>query len=261
MLNTALLFFSGLAIGALGTLIGAGGGWMIVPLLLLGFSFTPPQAVGTSLAVVFFNALSGSIAYMLQGRVLYTMGILFAAATIPGALLGARLVQHLSSRWFSVLFGGILLGVAVLLHRGDRLLAPGGTRGEATGAALQSPGSPAMRLGILISFLVGVLSSLFGVGGGIIHVPFLIVVLGLPVHAATATSHFVLAITSLTGALIFLRQGEVQLAVAASMGLGVLLGAQLGAFVSTRMRGEPIRRLLAVAVAIFALRLVLRAVW
>jgi hypothetical protein len=261
MLNTALLFFSGLAIGALGTLIGAGGGWMIVPLLLLGFSFSPSLAVGTSLAVVFFNALSGSIAYMWQGRVLYRMGILFAAATIPGALLGARLVQHLSSEWFSVLFGVLLLGIAVFLHRGDQLLSLGSERGEAAPAELQSLGSAVMRLGILISFLVGILSSLFGVGGGIIHVPFLIVVLGIPVHAATATSHFVLAITSLTGALVFLRQGQIHLAAAASMGVGVLLGAQGGAFLSTRMRGEPIRRLLALAVAVFALRLILRIVW
>jgi len=261
MLTTALLFVLGMGIGMLGTLIGAGGGWMIVPLLLLGYHFTPQQAVGTSLAVVFLNALSGSIAYMVQGRVLYTMGVTFAAATIPGALLGAWLVRYLSSRWFSVLFGGFLLCVAIFLHRGQRLLSSRQTGEEVSARDLQSFRSPALRLGIPISFLVGILSSLFGVGGGIIHVPFLIVVLGIPVHTATATSQFVLAVTSLTGSLMFLRQGQIDLAVAASMGLGVLIGAQGGAFLSTRMRGEPIRRLLAVALALFAIRLILRVVW
>ncbi len=261
MLITVILFASGVGIGALGTLIGAGGGWMVVPLLLLGFHFTPQQAVGTSLAVVFLNALSGSLAYMLQGRVLYTMGLAFAAATIPGALLGAGLVQFLSSKWFSVLFGGFLLCVAFFLHRGQQLLFAQGRRREVTRAELQSLRTPVMRLGILISFLVGILSSLFGVGGGIIHVPFLIVMLGIPVHTATATSHFILAITSLTGSLMFLRQGQIHLTAAASMGLGVLIGAQGGASLSTRMRGEPIRRLLAAALAIFALRLILRFVW
>lgn len=260
MLTTAILFASGVGIGALGTLIGAGGGWMIVPLLLLGYHFTPQHAVATSLAVVFLNALSGSVAYMVQGRVLYMMGLAFAAATIPGALLGAWLVQLFSSKWFTVLFGGFLLCVALFLHRGQQLLFVQG-RGKEVTTNLQSLRSPVMRLGILISFLVGILSSLFGVGGGIIHVPFLIVVLGIPVHAATATSHFILAITSLTGSLVFLRQGQIQLAAAASMGLGVLIGAQGGAFLSTRMRGEPIRRLLAAALAIFALRLILRFVW
>ncbi len=111
---TGILFGLGLGIGALGTLIGAGGGWMIVPILLLGYGFAPQQAVGTSLAVVFLNALSGSIAYMAQRRVLYRMGTAFAAATIPGALLGAWLVQYLNSKWFSVLFGLFLLFIVRL---------------------------------------------------------------------------------------------------------------------------------------------------
>jgi hypothetical protein len=261
MLTAGILFALGVGIGVLGTLIGAGGGWMIVPLLLVEYHFAPPQAVGTSLAVVFLNALSGSIAYMVQGRVMYPMGLAFAGATIPGAFLGAWLVDHLSSQWFGVLFGGFLLCIAAFLHRGQQVFFARRPLERVNTGVPQSFRSPTLRLGMGISFLVGTLSSLFGVGGGIIHVPFLIVVLGIPVHTATATSHFVLAITSLTGSLIFLRQGQVHLAVAASMGLGVLIGAQGGAFLSSRMPGEPIRRLLAVALAIFAVRLVLRVIW
>ena len=255
-----ILFLAGLVIGALGTLIGAGGGWMIVPLLLLGLHFTPAQAVATSLAVVFLNALSGSIAYMAQRRVLYKMGTAFAVATIPGTLLGVQLVQRLGSEWFAVLFGVLLLGIAVFLYRGHVLLPPRHRPNEDL-EALQSLRSPQMRLGVLVSFLVGILSSLFGVGGGIIHVPFLIVVLSIPVHVATATSHFVLSITSLAGTLAFLARGDVQLSVATSMGLGVLIGAQAGALLSKRMKSEPIRRILAAALAVFAFRLILRLVF
>lgn len=258
---TAILFGLGLGIGTLGTLIGAGGGWMIVPILLLGYGFAPQQAVGTSLAVVFLNALSGSIAYMAQRRVLYRMGTAFAAATIPGALLGAWLVQYLNSKWFSVLFGLFLLFIATFLLRGQQLLFRRSAVRSVTEADLQSLRSPVMRLGMIVSALVGILSSVFGVGGGIVHVPFLIVVLGVPVHAATATSHFVLAITSLTGCLTFLSQGQVNLSVAASMGAGVLIGAQGGAVLSRRMRSEPIRRILAIALAVFAARLILRIVF
>ena len=94
---------------------------MVVPLLLFGYHFSPQEAVGTSLAVVFLNALSGSVAYMVQRRVLYTMGLAFAVATIPGALVGARLVQYLNSRWFSMLLGVFLLLIAAFLHRGQQL--------------------------------------------------------------------------------------------------------------------------------------------
>ena len=156
---------------------------MVVPLLLLGLGFPPQEAVATSLAVVFLNALSGSLAYMRQGRVLYRMGLAFAAATIPGALAGAWLVQFLGSRWFTILFSLLLLLVAAFLHQGHRLLRREAGE-EVDRAELESFRSPWMRLGIAISFGVGILSSLFGIGGGIIHVPFLIVMLGLPVHAA-----------------------------------------------------------------------------
>ncbi len=254
----AVLVGLGAGIGALGTLIGAGGGWMIVPILLFGYGFSPQTAVGTSLAIVFLNALSGSVAYMVQGRVLYAMGTVFALATIPGALLGAWLVQYLNPEWFSVLFGAFLLFIAVFLHRGQQLLFRRRAGTQPIEAEMRSLRSPVMRVGILLSALVGVLSSVFGVGGGIVHVPFLIVVLGLPVHAATATSHFVLAITSLVGALVFFGHGQVNLFVAASMGVGVLGGAQVGAALSRRMRSEPIRRILALALAVFALRLMLR---
>lgn len=258
MLTTALLFAAGLGIGTLGTLIGAGGGFMIVPLLLFGLRFTPQHAVGTSLSVVFLNALSGSIAYMIQRRVLYRMGVAFAVATIPGALLGATLVQYLGSRWFTLLLAFFLLLLAGFLFRGQTF---GKTaHRHPTSAEVGPLTSPVMRLGILLSFLVGVISSLFGIGGGIVHVPFLIVILGLPVHAATATSHFVLAITSLAGTLIFLRNGQVDFPVAAAMGVGVLLGAQAGARLSTRMRSEPIRRVLALALSVFALGLIFRHV-
>lgn len=223
----AVLFLSGLGIGALGTLIGAGGGWMIVPLLLFGYHFSPQEAVGTSLAVVFLNALSGSVAYMVQGRVLYRMGLAFAIATIPGALLGASLVQYLDSRWFSMLFGVFLLLIAAFLHRGRQLPVVRQRDAHVSSESLQAFRSPYMRLGIVISFLVGVSSSLFGIGGGIIHV-------------------------------LFLRQGHVRLPVAASMGLGVLLGAQLGALLSMRLPSEPIRRTLAIALAIFACWLILQ---
>ena len=258
MLVYAVLFVAGLGVGTVGTLIGAGGGWMIVPLLLFGYRFSPQEAVGTSLAVVFLNALSGSLAYITQGRVLYKMGLAFAAATIPGALMGALLVQHLGSKWFTMLFGCFLVLIAAFLHRGRQLPFVPYVEEHTSPEHLQSFRTPHMRLGILISFFVGTISSLFGIGGGIIHVPFLIVMLRIPVHAATATSHFVLAITSLTGTLVFLQHGQVRVGMAASMGSGVLLGAQLGAFLSMRMPSEPIRRTLALALAVFACWLILR---
>jgi len=247
----------GFLIGAFGTLVGAGGGFLLVPLLVLGYGFPPADAVGTSLSLVFLNALSGTVAYLRQRRVDLALAWKFAAATVPGAIAGAYLTRALSAHAFVLAFALILLTIAALLfvgiqvrpspHAGARRIvdAHGGTQGYRVD----------VWKGVAISFGVGVLSSVFGIGGGIIHVPFLIVVLGLPVHVATATSHCVLSISSLVGALTFLSLGHVRLSTTGLMGLGILAGAQLGAFASTRASAPLLRRVLAGSLSLVGVRM------
>jgi uncharacterized protein len=247
----------GFLIGAFGTLVGAGGGFLLVPLLVLGYGFPPADAVGTSLSLVFLNALSGTVAYLRQRRVDHVLAWKFAAATVPGAIGGAYLTRALSAHVFVLAFALILLAIASLLFFGIQIppSARAGVRrivnarGEAHGYRVD------VWKGVVVSCGVGVLSSVFGIGGGIIHVPFLIVVLGLPVHVATATSHCVLSISALVGALTFLSLGHVQLGTTALMGAGILAGAQLGAVASTRASAPLLRRILAGSLSIVGLRM------
>jgi uncharacterized protein len=115
-----------------------------------------------------------------------------------------------------------------------------------------------LRLGIILSVFVGYLSSLLGVGGGFIHVPALSRLLNFPVHIATATSHFVLAIMALTGTLVHVAQGVFVHGVrrTAVLAIGVLIGAQAGAWLSNRTGGKVIIRGLAVALAFVGIRLI-----
>ncbi len=255
----AALVFLGFVVGAFGTLIGAGGGFLLVPLLLIGYHFPPADAVGTSLSLVFLNAASGSFAYLRQRRVDLQLGWKFAAATIPGAIGGAYLTRAMSSNEFSLAFGVLLVLIAVLLFSGITA-APSARAGARrivdTSGAAHVYHVDAWK-GVVVSLLVGILSSVFGIGGGIIHVPFLIVVLSLPVHVATATSHFVLSISTLVGAGTFFALGHVDLTTTALMGAGIRAGAQLGARVSVRTRPVTIRRMLAVALALVGIRMVL----
>jgi uncharacterized protein len=247
----------GFLIGAFGTLVGAGGGFLLVPLLVLGYGFAPADAVGTSLSLVFLNALSGSVAYLRQRRVDLALGWKFAAATIPGAVSGAYLTRALSARAFVLAFGLILLAIAALLFIGIQVppSSRAGLRqivdagGEAHGYRVD------VWKGLVVSLGVGVLSSVFGIGGGVVHVPFLIVALGLPVHVATATSHFVLSISAFVGAMTFLALGHVRLVTTALMGVGILAGAQLGALASTRASASLLRRILAGSLSLVAVRM------
>jgi uncharacterized protein len=244
--GVALVAF-GLVVGAYGTIIGAGGGFLIVPMLLLVWRLPPAQAAGTSLAVVFLNAVAGSISYARQKRIDYRAGMWFAAATFPGAIAGAFLSKYLSGRTFDVTFATVLLGVtAFLIWKPVR----------ATDAGERRPYS--LGLGIAISFFVGFLSSALGIGGGIFHVPAMIHLLAFPAAIAAATSTFILAFSSLVGAGTHLSLGNVLYVPAALMGVGVIAGAQVGARIAKRARGATVVRLLAVALVIVAVRLLLR---
>jgi uncharacterized membrane protein YfcA len=106
----------GFVVGAYGTLIGAGGGFLLVPILLLIYPHETPETITSiSLAVVFFNALSGTIAYARLKRIEYRSGLIFSAATIPGAILGALTTVYLPRRLFDSIFGFLLMAVAIFL--------------------------------------------------------------------------------------------------------------------------------------------------
>jgi uncharacterized membrane protein YfcA len=265
----------GLLIGAFGTLIGAGGGFVLVPILLLVYPNEKTELItGISLAVVFFNALSGSLAYARMKRVDYKSGILFSIATIPGAILGALSTAYVPRGVFDLLFGVLMIVAAIYLwtsggeesavrsyRKGDSDSDPRRRRmlrdlTDAEGVRYHYAYNPVT--GVLLSLVVGFISSLLGVGGGFIHVPILTRLLDFPVHIATATSHFVLAIMSLTGTLVHVAQGVFVrgLRRTALLAIGVLIGAQAGAWMSNRVGGKMIIRGLAVALAFVGVRLI-----
>ncbi|MDD5706813.1 MAG: sulfite exporter TauE/SafE family protein [Kiritimatiellae bacterium] len=262
----------GFVLGTVGTLIGAGGGFVLVPVLLLLYPGDTPETIAAvSLAVVFFNALSGSCAYARMARIDYRSGLLFAAATIPGAILGALTTGYIPRQTFNAVFGLLMMVAAVylFLHR-DRETAPMVRVGNqrTTRNLVDSSGkvytfSFDLRLGMFLSVFVGYVSSLLGIGGGIVHVPALVRLLNYPVHIATATSHFILAVMALTGTIVHVATGAfAQGSVGRTiyLAVGVLLGAQLGAALSAGVHGSWIIRGLAIALAFAGIRILLLAV-
>jgi len=245
----------GFLVGAYGTLVGAGGGSVLVPLLLFLMPDRDPAAVtAISLAVVFFNAYSGTVAYMRMGRVNYRLGILFTLASLPGAILGTLLVHRIPSGLFNLLFGVLLVSVGGLL-----VVNPLGSRRSTDG---HTPPPPrADLIGAVGSAYIAVLSSLLGIGGGIIHVPFLIRTLRMEPHFATATSHFVLTFMALTATTTHVLMGQLDNALTETMFLavGVMMGAPLGAALSTRLKGSFIIRTLAMALCLVGFRLLWRS--
>ena len=269
-LEYLLLIPLGFVVGAYGTLIGAGGGFLLVPILLLLYPEETPETITSiSLAVVFFNALSGSIAYARMKRIEYRSSLIFSAATIPGAILGALTTAYVPRRLFDGIFGLLLMALSVFLvikpggQEEGELLCPPNHRActvtEADGTVHRFSYNQA--LGVTVSLAVGYISSLLGIGGGIIHVPVLVNLLNFPVHIATATSHFVLANMALTGTLTHITTGTFTHGIRRTilLSVGVLLGAQLGAWLSSKTQGTWIIRGLAIALGAVGVRLLMMA--
>ncbi|MHB8588489.1 MAG: sulfite exporter TauE/SafE family protein [Candidatus Dormibacteraceae bacterium] len=259
----------GVLVGAYGTLIGAGGGFVLVPLLLLLYPHkSPAQLTAVSLAVVLANASSGSLSYYRLRRADYKSGAWLAVATIPGAILGAIVVGTIPRGLFEV-----IMGVTLLVAGGFLALRPKGrfpllsnARFSVARTLMDSEGTIHryrfnLGLAMAISVLVGFFSSLLGIGGGIIHVPVLATFFAFPEHIATATSHFVLIFTSGAGTATHLFKSDYAgtFGLTVSLAAGVLIGAPFGAALSRRVTGTWIIRLLAIALGFVGLRLLATA--
>ncbi|MPZ50382.1 MAG: TSUP family transporter [Dehalococcoidia bacterium] len=268
-LGLALL---GAGVGAYGTLIGAGGGFLLTPALLLLYPDLQPEVVtAISLSVVWVNATSGSVAYGRQKRVDYVAASLFAVATLPGAVAGALATSLVPRQSFEAAFGLALLLIAtwLLAPHPNRIVTtmPGRyvrrTVTDAHGDTYRYGFDPLLGVGLGLG--VGVFSSMFGVGGGIIYVPAMILLLRFPAQIATATSTFTLMFTAGAGALVHLLSGHYVGVVAEelSLAVGVVIGAQIGAHVSEKLERESqavVSRLLSAALVLVGVRLLVGVV-
>lgn len=264
-----LLVLLGFIVGTFGTLIGAGGGFILVPILLLLYPDKSPELITSiSLAVVCLNAASGSVAYAFKKRIDYRSAIIFSITTLPGSIIGAYLTSYIPRGVFNIVFALLLLIISVTL-----LIRP--LRSSLTEHAIVSQYLwPTVRritdkygknytyrydiiTACILSFFVGIASSLLGIGGGIIHVPTMVNLLNFPVHIATATSHFLLAAMGFSGSAVHYFKGDLQDGYheIIFLGLGVIGGAQIGAALSNKVKEGLIIRSLAIALAVVAIRI------
>lgn len=254
----------GIVVGLYGTLIGAGGGFVLVPVLLLIMPGVDAATItSTSLAVVFFNSYSGSMVYMRMRRIDYFAATLLVLAGLPGAVFGSMLAHRIPRSGFEPAFG-LMLVIAGLWMAwkplgGMLATAQRPQAAEDNVEALPRDSSFNTLVASLGGAYIGLLSSLLGIGGGIIQVPFLVRVLRFPPHVATATSQLVLAILSLAATIAHVALGAFQTGIDRTMFLavGVMMGAPIGAMLSSRVRGSVIVKLLALGLGLVGMRLLL----
>lgn len=255
-----LLLLIGVIAGGYGTIVGAGGGFIFVPALLLIFHMDPAVAAGTGLVIVLVNSLSGVIGYSKQKNIQYRTGIMIGIGALPGSLLGVWLLQKYSSNYFYVLFASVLVILGIFLFaknapfsfRKKQLQEQKHVEEQANSAL--NPKLQAKWL-IPLGFFMGILSSYLGIGGGWILVPILIYFFNVSTHHATATSIFSLCLYSTVGVVSQISYGNIDWIVTFWGGLGVLMGSQLGVYLSQKIPGKIIIQMLSVLLIVIGFRM------
>ena len=289
-----LMVVGGFAAGLFGSLLGLGGGTLIVPLLTLAFGLDLRSAVGVSLVCVIMTSSAAAGLYLERHVANLRLGMSLELFTATGALAGGFLAFLLDERMLAVLFAALLGYVSFAMIRGGSRMAgpeivdaetsgedvPAGAVG-AVGPHLSTEASPDrrptgdagfiaslsgpdytirnFRTGIVGSAGAGLASALLGIGGGPVKVPLMHLAMGVPLRVATATSNLMMGITAAAGGVIYLLRGEIDPYVAGPTAVGVFVGATLGSRLSHRIDVRYLRLLFAAVLLYTAAQMLLRA--
>jgi len=237
------LILLGFAAGIIGSMIGLGGGFVVVPILTF-FGFSPQLAASNSLFAAFSNAVASTISYAKQRRIEYSLGLKLGLLSIPGTILGAYISDEITSSLFKILFGIVLLASSIYIFS-KRKMEP----------KTYNLSKQIMVLAIGASFFAGIISSLFGIGGGVVFVPLMVIVIGLSMKMAAPTSQFILLFASASGMIAHSLLGHPDFYQALFLSIGAFVGGLVGSRLSLQVEEKKLKIIVTVVLVITAIKL------
>ena len=240
MIDQLWLILLGFAAGILGSMIGLGGGIIVVPVLTF-LGFPPTVAASNSLFAALSNAIASTISYSKQKRIEFSLGLKLGLLTVPGTVLGAVISSDVSSEIFKILFGIILVFSAAYIFLRKKLETKEKTLSKQM-----------IVFAIGASFFAGIVSSFFGIGGGIIFVPLMVVGMGMAMKRAAPTSQLILLFASLSGVIVHSILGHPDFLQAGLLAIGSFFGGLVGARLSLDIKERYLQILVSVVILIAA---------
>ena len=267
-----LIAGAAIAAGLIGSLVGLGGGVLIVPLLTLAFAISPEIAVGVSIVSVIATSSGAAAAYVKDHITNLRVGMFLEIATTAGAIAGAFLATVIAPGWLFVIFGVALLVSAapLILKIGEEI--PAGVVNDRWAKRLSLASSyPDAKLARVVEYQVtrvpegfglmtiaGLISGLLGIGSGTFKVLAMDSAMRLPMKVSTTTSNFMIGVTAAASAGIYFQRGDINPLYAAPVALGVLLGATLGAKTLARFSNSTLRKFFVPVLVAIAIEMLIR---
>ena len=240
MIDQVWLIPLGFAAGILGSMIGLGGGIIVVPVLTF-LGFPPTVAASNSLFAALSNSIASTISYSRQKRIEYFLGLKLGLLAIPGTILGAIISTDIAPDIFKILFGFVLIASAVYIFLRKQI--------ESREKVISKQ---MILFAIGSSFFAGIISSFFGIGGGIIFVPLMVVGMGMSMKKAAPTSQLILLFASLSGVIVHSILGHPDFLQAGFLAIGSFFGGLVGAKLSLSIKERNLKILVSAVILIAA---------
>jgi len=268
---TLILLLGAYAAGLLGSLTGLGGGVVVIPLLTLCFGVDFHYAVGAALVSSIATSSGSGSAYVREGITNIRLGMLLEIATTIGAVCGACVAIYLNSSVIAVIFGIVLLFTAAMQQR--RKSEHIGVKGSEMARRLKLYGTYPTKDGTVrayelknvgggfgVMWIAGVLSGILGIGSGVLKVLAMDSLMKVPFKVSTTTSNFMMGVTAVASAVVYIQRGNIEPGLACPVLIGVLFGALTGARLLKTMNVKVLRQIFCVAIVLVAINMIYQGI-
>ncbi len=268
----AIMFLVSIVAGLVGSMVGLGGGVVVIPILTIFFGINIHFAIGASLVSIIATSSGAAATYVRDKMTNLRVGMFLELGTTAGAIAGAFIAAYTNSLALEVIFGGILLVSLIPLIRkiGEDIPANPELEGlskrlslrgsyEETDGRTVSYNATRPRLGLIGMVFAGMVSGLLGIGGGTFKVLSMDLAMKLPMKVSTTTSNFMIGVTAAASAGVYYVRGDVDPLIVAPVALGILVGASVGANLLPKSRNPTIRKIFAIVLAVAGVEMVLKA--
>ena len=256
LFDNIILILIGFSVSVIGAIIGAGGGFLIMPILLIFYDFDPKIAIGTTLFFVFFTATSGTISNLRKRKINIKVAIFLSSASIPGIILGSSWLNFFNKdfniTYLKIFIALLMIMIAITLFFKQ---IDSNSFNEDLYSNILSINKISLIRAWLLNFLIGFLAGSFSIGGGLLQIPNLVYILGLSLHSAIVTTFFILSIMSFAGMITNFFYNTIDFNIGVFLVIGAVFGAQVGVYLSPKFSPNFLRKVIAIILILMALNI------